>query len=455
MRAGVPAVATRFAPSPTGRLHVGNLRTALLNWLFARQQGGQFWLRLDDTDQARSTEAFAEAIRDDLAWAGLAPDGEIRQSDRGHLYRSALDRLVAAGRAYPAWDTAEELEMKRRLARAAGRPPVYDRSALALTQAQKARLADERGAPHWRFRLATDAPVEWVDLVRGPCRIDPASLSDPVIRRADGSWLYMLPSVVDDIDLGITHIIRGEDHVPNSAVQLQMFAALDAPAPALAHLALLTGATGALSKRLGSESVDDLKDAGIEPMALVAYLARLGTADPVEPFLDPAPLVAGFAFDRLGRAPARWDPDELARLNQRLLRITPYAAVASRLPAAFTEAHWLAVRDNAASVSDAAGWVDVFADAPLPDAPLLDADGQAVAAAALPLLPPEPWDASSWKAWTSAVASSTGRQGRALFQPLRLALTGRAQGPDMAALMPLIPARAARARLAIAAAPRA
>ena len=447
------AVATRFAPSPTGRLHVGNLRTALLNWLFARQQGGRFWLRLDDTDAARSTDAFAQAIRDDLAWAGLAPDGEVRQSERGHLYQAALDRLAAAGRAYPAWDTPEELETARRLARAAHRPPVYDRGALALTPADKARLQAERGPPHWRFRLDTSAPVAWDDLIRGPCRIDPASLSDPVIRRADGSWLYMLPSVVDDIDMGISHVIRGEDHVPNSAIQLQMFAALGAPAPALAHAALLTSATGDLSKRLGSEGVDALRDAGIEPAALIAYLARLGTADPVEPFAAPEPLIAGFAFDRLGRAPARYDPDELARLNARLLHGLPFAAVASRLPAGFSEPLWNAVRANVGSVSEAAGWIEVVADAPLPAAPALDASGAATCAAALEALPPEPWDTTSWKIWTSAIARSTARQGRALFQPLRRALTGRDHGPDMAALLPLIPAPAVRARLSIAASP--
>jgi glutamyl-tRNA synthetase len=449
----VTAVATRFAPSPTGRLHVGNLRTALLNWLFARQQGGRFWLRLDDTDAARSTEAFADGIREDLAWAGLAPDGEVRQSQRGHLYQAALDRLVAAGRAYPAWDTPEELETARRIARAAHRPPVYDRAALALSDDDKARLTGERGPPHWRFRLETDGTVEWDDLIRGPSRIEPASLSDPVVRRADGAWLYMLPSVVDDIDMGITHVIRGEDHVPNSAIQLQMFAALAAEPPALAHAALLTSATGELSKRLGSEGADQLKDAGIEPAALLSYLARLGTSSPVEPFADAAPLVAGFAFAKLGRAPARYDPDELARLNARLLHDTPFAAVAQRLPASFTDAQWNAVRANALSVADAAGWVDVFANAPLPAPPALDSADAAACAAALSALPPEPWDASSWKAWTSAVASSTGRQGRALFQPLRLALTGRERGPDMAALLPLIPVSAARARLAIAASP--
>ncbi len=446
-------VATRFAPSPTGRLHVGNLRIALLNWLFARQQGGRFWLRLDDTDAARSTEAFAQAIREDLAWAGLAPDSEIRQSLRGHLYETALRRLEAAGRAYPAWDTPEELELRRRLAQAAGRPPVYDRSALALTAADRARLEAERGPPHWRFRLDTASLVAWDDLIRGPCRIDPASLSDPVIRRADGSWLYMLPSVVDDIDLGITHIIRGEDHVPNSAVQLQMFAALGAPVPALAHAALLTGAEGALSKRLGSATVAALRDEGIEPAALCSYLARLGTADPIEPFADPAPLIASLSLERLGRSPARFDPHELARLNAQLLRTMSWSAVADRLAPGLSEAAWLAVRGNVGTLAEAASWAEVFADAPLAQPPALDAAARTVVAAAAALLPPPPWDASSWKAWTSAAATSTGRQGRALFQPLRLALTGRERGPEMAALLPLIPPAAARARLAIASAP--
>src|SRR4051812_23639771 len=276
-------VVTRFAPAPTGRLHVGNIRTAVHNWLWARKSGGRFLLRLDDTDKERSSEAFVQGIRDDLAWLGLAPDGEQRQSARFAAYEAALERLKSAGRVYPAYETAQELELKRKVALGRGRPPVYDRAALALPEAERERLEAEGRRPHWRFRLDHDSPIEWNDLIRGPQHFDPRLLSDPVVRREDGSWLYMLPSTADDIDLGITHVVRGEDHVTNTALQLQMFDALGAAPPAFAHEALLVGSEGKLSKRLGSLGVDALREQGIESVALVAKLSRIGTSLPVEP----------------------------------------------------------------------------------------------------------------------------------------------------------------------------
>lgn len=441
---------TRFAPSPTGRLHIGNLRAAVINWLFARQQGGRFLLRLDDTDAARSTPAFADAIRADLAWAGLVPDAQYRQSDRFPLYEAALARLATSGHAYPAYETPEELDIKRRLQRAAGKPPVYDRAALALTAQDRARLEAQGRTPHWRFRLDTAAPVAWADLVRGPTHIDPASLSDPIVKREDGGWLYMLPSVVDDIDMGITHIIRGEDHVSNSAVQTQMFEALNAPVPAFAHLSLLTSTEGELSKRLGSAGVDALRKAGIEPAALIAFLARLGTSDPIEPFADPAPLIAAFDFARMGRATARFDMEELAHLNARTVHLLDYTAVADRLPPAITPALWDMLRGNLKTVAEAADWADIIAGtlAPPPvgeDAPYL--------AQARAHLPPAPWDAATWSQWTAALKAATGRKGRALFHPLRLALTGRDTGPEMAALLAAIGRERVVTRLAAVAAP--
>lgn len=441
-------VTTRFAPSPTGRLHAGNLRTAVLNWLFARAHGGRFLLRLDDTDVARSTAEAAAHIRADLGWLGLTPDAEFAQSARFPRYEAALERLAAAGRAYPAFDTPEELEVKRRLQRAAGKPPVYDRAALRLAPADIAALEASGRRPHWRFRLDTDAHVAWEDLIRGPTHLDPGSLSDPVIRREDGSWLYMLPSVVDDIDMGVTHIIRGEDHVPNSAVQLQMFEALGAPAPALAHASLLTGTEGALSKRLGSLGCDQFREDGIEPHAVVAFLARLGSADPIEPFADLTPLITGFDLARLGRAPARFDPDELAQLSARTVHLLPHAAVTDRLPAAFTPAVWDVIRGNLARVADAAPWAEVVAGDIPPPAP--SPEDAAFLAQALATLPPSPWTPDTWGQWTAALKSSSGRKGAALFRPLRLALTAREHGPEMAALLPLIGEARARARLAAA-----
>ncbi len=434
---------TRFAPSPTGRLHAGNIRTALVNWLMARKAGGRFVLRLDDTDLARSTDASAQSIRDDLAWLGLEPDVEVRQSDRFALYDAALARLAAAGRAYRAYESPEELELKRRVQQARGAPPVYDRAALALTGADHDRFAAAGIAPHWRFRLETAAAIRWHDGVRGDCHIDPASLSDPIVRRADGSWLYMLPSVVDDIDLGITDIFRGEDHVTNSAVQIQMFEALGAAVPRLAHGALLTGADAALSKRLGSEGVESWRAAGIEPRAVTALLARLGTSLPVEPVADTAALVAGFDLASFGRAPPRFDPADLAALNARMLHLLPFAAVSARLPEGMTEAGWLAVRGNLATLAEAADWQAVIAG-PIAAAAAEDRDFLATAAA---LLADLAWGDDIWARWIGALKPLTDRKGKALFAPLRRALTARDHGPEMAALLPLIGREAALQRL--------
>ena len=442
-------ITTRFAPSPTGRLHIGNLRAAVINWLFARQQGGRFLLRHDDTDRARSTEAFADAIRLDLAWTGLTPDAEFRQSERFGAYDEALARLTASGRAYPAYDTPEQLDVKRRLQRAAGKPPVYDRAALALSDSDRAQLAAEGRRPHWRFRLDTQAPVEWTDLVRGPTHIDPASLSDPIVRREDGGWLYMLPSVVDDIDMGVSHVIRGEDHVPNSAIQKQMFEALGAPVPAFAHLSLLTSTDGALSKRLGSAGVDALREVGIEPIALLAFLARLGTSDPIAPVADADPLIAGVDFAKMGRATARFDLDELVQLNAKTIHLLDYEAVAGRLPPAIDAADWRVIRSNVTTLADAQAWVGILHGTIAPASVVEDGPYLSEAATALP---PEPWDAATLPAWTSALKAITGRKGRALFHPLRLALTGRETGPEMAALLPLIGRERVMARLAAASA---
>ena len=438
-------ITTRFAPSPTGSLHAGNIRTALVNWLLARKAGGRFVLRLDDTDLARSTESSAASIRDDLGWLGLAPDDEVRQSDRFALYQAALVRLAAAGRAYRAYETPAELDLKRRVQQQRGLPPVYDRAALALTDADHADFAAQGVAPVWRFKLDTAAAIRWHDGVRGDAHVDPASLSDPVVKRADGSWLYMLPSVVDDIDLGISDIVRGEDHVTNSAVQIQMFAALGAAIPRFAHMALLTGADAALSKRLGSEGVAAWREAGIEPQAVTALLARLGTSLPVEPVAALADLLPGFDLATFGRAPARFDPADLAAQNARTLHLLPFDAVADRLPAAMTAAAWLAVRANLATLAEAAVWQAVITGpiAATPD----PADADFLAAAAT-LLAGLDWGDDIWARWTAGLKAETGRKGRSLFHPLRHALTGRDTGPEMAALLPLVGRDAALARLA-------
>ena len=445
-----PTTTTRFAPSPTGRLHVGNLRTALHNWLLAKRPGageggGRFLLRIDDTDAERSREAYVAAIRADLAWLGLVPDGEERQSARFDLYEAEFARLVASGRVYRAYETAQELELKRKVRLGRGLPPVYDRAALDLTEADHAARAAAGEAPHWRFRLDHDAPIVWEDGVRGEQRFDPATMSDPVVRRADGSWLYMLPSVIDDIAMGVTDVLRGEDHVSNTATQLQMFGALGAEPPRFAHEALLTGAEGKLSKRLGSLGVDELRDAGIEPEALVALLARLGTSDPVDPALDADALAAQFDLTHLGRAPARFDEAELARVNTGVLHHLPFARVAPQLPKGMDEAVWRAIRPNVERVADAADWWQVVTGPITP--PTLDEETRAYLAQAADAVESLVWGEDPWHALTGALKAATGRKGKALFLPLRQALTGRDHGPDMAALLPLIGREGAAERL--------
>ncbi|HEX8258601.1 MAG TPA: glutamate--tRNA ligase [Allosphingosinicella sp.] len=441
-------IVTRFAPAPTGRLHVGNIRTALHNWLWARKQSGRFLLRLDDTDRERSSEDHADAIRADLAWLGLAADGEHRQSQRFGYYDAALERLRAAGRVYPAWETAQELDLKRKIQLGRGRPPVYDRAALSLSSEEIAKLEAEGRRPHWRFRLDHGGPIEWDDLIRGPQHFDPALLSDPVVRREDGSWLYMLPSVVDDVEMGVTHVVRGEDHVVNTAIQVQMFEALGAAPPAFAHEALLVGSEGKLSKRLGSIGVEAMREAGIEPLALLAMLARIGTSLPIEPVAGLEPLVESFDFAHFGRAPARFDMDELAGLNARIVHQLAYDAVADRLPAGMGEDAWAAIRPNLASVAEAADWWHIVEGPVEHRAAAEDREFLAAAAEAAAGID---WSDSPWQALTASLKAGTGRSGKKLFLPLRQALTGRDSGPEMALLLVLIGKEQSLARLSGAA----
>ncbi|RXR27555.1 glutamate--tRNA ligase [Sphingobium fluviale] len=429
-------VITRFAPSPTGHLHVGNLRTAIHNWMWARRHNGRFLLRLDDTDIERSRPEYADGIRADLAWLGLTPDDEVKQSDRFALYEARFSELRAAGRVYPCYETAQELDLKRKVQLGRGLPPVYDRAALNLTPDQIAAYEAEGRTPHWRFRLDHDAPIAWEDMVRGSQHFDPKLLSDPVIRRADGSWLYMLPSVIDDVDMGITHVVRGEDHVTNTAAQIQMFAALGATPPAFAHEALLVGSEGKLSKRLGSLGVGTFREQGLERQALIALLARIGTSDPVIPVADPAPLIAAFDFAHFGRAPARFDEGELKLLNQKIVHLLDYDAVKDRLPDGVSEAGWLALRPNLEIVADITNWWRIVTGPII--APVAEAEDAPYLAAAADALASLPFDAGVWPALTERLKAETGRKGKALFLPLRRALTGLDHGPDMAALLPLI-----------------
>ena len=420
------SVVTRFAPSPTGRLHVGNIRTALHNFLFARKHGGTFILRIDDTDRERSTGEFDRAIRDDLAWMGLDPDSVVRQSERFDLYEREFQRLKNAGRVYACYETPVELDVRRKVLLGRGLPPVYERKPADAA-------APEGRAPHWRFRLDHEAPIVWNDLIRGEQRFDPKLLSDPVVRREDGSWLYLLPSVIDDVDLGVTHVVRGEDHVSNSAAQIQMFEALGSRPPQFAHEALLVAAEGKLSKRLGSYGAEHLRAEGVEPLAMLSVLARIGTSQPVEPATSLGELAEGFDFATFGRAPAHFDPHEVELVNARVLHRLDFASVRDRLPDSVTEEDWLLIRPNLERLSDFANWFDVLHGEL--DPPELGHDERLLIKDAASAAETLDWSSEPWRELTEVLKQTSGKKGRELFHPLRLALTGRESGPEMAGLV--------------------
>ncbi len=446
----------RFAPSPTGRIHIGNIRTAVLNYLLARKAGGQLILRLDDTDRERSTEEFAEGIRTDLRWLGFEWQREERQSDRMARYSEVAEQLKAASRLYACYESEDELDRKRKRQLGRGMPPIYDRAGLKLTDDDKAKLEAEGRRPHWRFRLNNTsaesglAPlptiVSWNDLIRGDQTVDIGSLSDPVLIREDGTPLYTFTSVVDDVDFGITHIVRGEDHVTNSGVQISIFEALGAEPPAFAHHSLLIGADGhALSKRLGTLSIETFRKDGLEPMAILSHAALVGTSDAIEPHGNIDELAALFDLGKISTAPGRFDLEELKTLNAKLLHKRAYEDVADRLGTLGITggaSFWEAVRGNVTVLADARDWWTVIAGEIDPVIENPDVTGKAAE-----LLPAEPWDETTWSALTSAVSKATGLKGRALFHPLRLALTGRDAGPELKALLPLIGRSRAEARL--------
>jgi glutamyl-tRNA synthetase len=420
------SVVTRFAPSPTGRLHVGNIRTALHNFLFARKNDGKFILRIDDTDQERSTAEFDQAIRDDLDWLELSYDEVVRQSERFGLYEREFQRLKDAGRVYACYETPEELELRRKVLLGRGLPPVYERKPADAP-------VPEGRAPHWRFKLDHGRPIVWNDLIRGEQKFDPKLLSDPVVRREDGSWLYLLPSVIDDVELSVSHVVRGEDHVSNSAAQIQMFEALGAEPPQFAHEALLVAGEGKLSKRLGSYGAQHLRAEGVEPMAMLSLLARIGTSQPVEPIASLDELAAGFDFSHFGRAPAHFDPTEVELVNARLLHKLDYASIADRLPAEATEDDWLLLRPNLERLSDFADWYGVLHGDIEP--PELSHDERLLVRDAASIVERMDWSSEPWRALTRELKETTGKKGRDLFHPLRLALTGRESGPEMAGLV--------------------
>ncbi|WP_438728404.1 glutamate--tRNA ligase [Parasphingorhabdus sp. DH2-15] len=439
----------RFAPSPTGHLHIGNIRTALHNWMWAQKTSGHFVLRIDDTDPERSKEDYVTGIQQDLQWLGLNWDSSFRQSERFDAYEAAFEKLRADGRVYPCYETAQELDLKRKVLRSRGLAPVYDRGALDDSAEQIAAYEAEGRTPHWRFKLDHDARIEWDDLVRGLQRFEPPALSDPVIRRADGSWLYMLPSTIDDADHGITHVVRGEDHVANTAAQIQMFEALGASVPSFAHTALLMGKEGKLSKRLGSMGVSEFREQHIEAQSVLAMLARLGTSDPVIPETDMAALIDSFDFQRFGRAPAKFDPEDLMRLNTQIVHKLEHDAVKDRLPAAIDADAWHAIRPNIAHLGEVADWWAIV-EGPI-ELPEFSDEDRDYLQSAHDMLSAQSWSDKAWSELTGGLKASTGRKGKGLFMPLRQALTGQNHGPDMGELLPILGRNVALRRLARAA----
>jgi len=431
------SVIVRYAPSPTGRLHLGNARPAILNWLFAKSKGGQYILRLDDTDTARSTEEFAQGIETDLEWLGITPDAKFRQSDRFALYDAARDRLIADGRLYPCYETADELDRKRKRARALGKPPIYDRAALNLTAEDKAKLEAEGRKPHWRFKL-DGRPVHFVDLIKGEQTVNTASMSDPVLIREDGSYLYTLPSVVDDIEMGVTHVIRGEDHVSNTGTQIEIFEALGGSAPIFAHHNLLTDSEGqGFSKRLGSLSLSQLREDGFEPLAVAIMAAITGTSLPVEPY-DSLEAIAGkLDFSMISHGAARFDTAELASLNARIIHAMDFETAAPKLAGIepLNAELWAVFRPNLSKISDFSEFLPIVTG-PIENG-VAEEDRDFINTAR-ELLPEEPWSEETWGQWTGAIKEKTGRKGKALFLPLRLALTGRADGPELKSLLPVL-----------------
>ncbi|NIZ13627.1 glutamate--tRNA ligase [Phaeobacter sp. HF9A] len=431
---------TRFAPSPTGYIHVGNLRTALMNYLIARKAGGTFILRIDDTDPERSKEEYVDAIKEDLEWLGLTWDKVERQSERLDRYAEAADKLREIGRFYEAFETPTELDLKRKKQLNMGKPPVYDRAALELSDAEKDALRAERGNGVWRFKL-DQARIDWTDGILGDISIDAASVSDPVLIRGDGQVLYTIASVVDDTDMGVTHVVRGSDHVTNTATQIQIMAALGHGHPEFAHHSLLTGPQGeALSKRLGTLALRDLREAGVQPMALLSLMARLGSSDPVELRTEMAELIEGFDINRFGSAPTKFDAEDLYPLTGRYLQSLPVSAVAADLdalgvPADAQEGFWAVAKENITTLKDLAGWWALCRDGA---EPLIAEEDEEFVAEAMALLPEGPYDSESWGKWTAAVKEKTGRKGKGLFMPLRKAVTGMERGPDMSALLPLM-----------------
>lgn len=438
-------VRVRFAPSPTGWLHVGNVRTALANFLFARKMGGEFMLRIDDTDTARSEVQYEQGLKDDLQWLGIQWDLLEKQSNRFARYEEAKQKLIASGRLYPCYETPEEIDIKRKMLISRGLPPIYDRSALNESEEKRNAYEAQGRRPHWRFKL-DHAPIVWDDMIRGRVEFDGAKLSDPVMFREDGVVLFTFATSVDDGELDITHIIRGEDHVSNTAMQVQIMQAMGYAVPTFGHMALLKMKEGKISKRVGGGDIRSLREGGIFPIVLASYLAKIGTSDAIDLAPDMRMLAEGFGMEKLGRSMANYDPNELERLNQKLLHQLPYAEVkpmlAERGMETIDEKFWEQIKANLTTIDDTKDWWNVLFQ---PIIPVIEDKEFAAAAAAS--LPSGEWGGESWDLLVNAVKEKTGRKGKELFMPLRLALTGMEHGPEMKTVFALLGRDRAEKRL--------
>jgi glutamyl-tRNA synthetase len=421
----------RFAPSPTGLLHVGNLRTALVNYLFTKSQGGQFMLRIDDTDLARSKAEYEDGLKHELEWMGLHWDRFEKQSLRFERYEEARKKLVASGHLYPCYETPEEIDVKRKMQASRGLPPMYDRAALKLSDAEKAAFEAEGRTPHWRFKMA-HAPIQWHDLVRGEVSFDGAKISDPVLIREDGVALFTLSTSVDDGEHGITHIMRGEDHVSNTAVQVQVMQALGYTPPQFGHMALLKMKEGKISKREGGGDVQSLREEGVFPLVLASYLAKIGTSDAIELAASMQELVQQFSVSKLGRAMANYDPEEVARLNHKYWRNISYEEMQTLLPNDWqrervTKEIWGVIQSDVNSKADIGNWLTIIYGGVVTN--LADSDAEYLEQ--ISNFIPEDLNNNSWNEFVEKTKQETGRKGKELFMPIRNVLTAGVHGPEL------------------------
>jgi len=411
-------------------LHVGNVRTALINWLFARQHNGVFMLRMDDTDLLRSKPEYEDGIKKDLEWLGLRWDEFARQSERLSRYEQVKEQLIKAGRLYPCYETQNELDMKRKMQLSRGLPPIYDRN-------KADEVPKEGRKPHYRFML-NDEQIEWDDLIRGNINFQARNLSDPIVIREDGSMTYILCSAVDDIDFGITHILRGEDHITNTAIGIQITKALGHKPPQIGHLSLLQSKTGEISKRIGGFDIAALREQFIEPMAINSLLAKMGTSDPTEATNDINKLIAEFDSKKFSPSAVNYDFNELLQLNHKLISQMSYEQIKpslDKLEVEISKELWQAASSNLNSVAEIMAWWKVCNQE---ITPVINKADEEFLKEACALLPEGGFDLSTWDIWVSKIKQVTGRSGKQLFMPLRLSLTGQDHGPELKLLLPLI-----------------